>query len=210
MRRRLHVDADAWWASTTQLDAIAVVQDAVARDRKLAFRYRRASGEEVERLVDPLGLVAKGASWYLVAQTPAGLRTYRVSRIADAQLVDQPCVRPPGFDLAAYWKASTRRFMESRSRYHATLRLNPQAAARVRAWHLCEPGAAELAGEPDGWVTLRLRFEDEEQARFVALGFGPRAEVVEPESLRQRVSDDLAAMIAHSRSCPPDARTASR
>jgi predicted DNA-binding transcriptional regulator YafY len=109
-------------------------------------------------------------------------------------MLDVACIRPPDFDLAEYWRASTARFIETRSRYQATLRLHPQAAARVKAWRMC---AATDAGEDvsdNGWTTLHLRFEDEEQARFVALGFGPKARVLAPDSLRQRVADDLAAM----------------
>lgn len=45
-----------------------------------------------------------------------------------------------------------------------------------------------------GWVTVRIPFDDEEQALFVALGFGPRAEVIEPAGLRERVEREIAAM----------------
>jgi predicted DNA-binding transcriptional regulator YafY len=193
MRQRLHVDTTGWWGAADELEALPTVQDAVSRDRKLAFHYRRASGERVDRIVDALGLVAKGSTWYLVAQTPAGLRTYRVSRIERAALLDAPCARPAGFDLAAYWKASTTQFMETRSRYHATLRLHPRAAERVKAWRM-SPTETGSGADTDGWITLRLHFEDEEQARFVALGFGPRAQIIEPDELRRRVSADIAAM----------------
>ena len=90
IRQRLYVDTTGWWGTTENLAALPVVQDAVSRDRKLAIHYRRADGEEVERTVDPLGLVAKGAVWYLVAHTPGGFRTYRVSRIKHATLLERP------------------------------------------------------------------------------------------------------------------------
>jgi predicted DNA-binding transcriptional regulator YafY len=139
--------------------------------------------------VDPLGLVAKAAAWYLVARTPAGFRTYRVSRIEDARLLDRPSERPAGFDLAAYWKSSTEELRKSRPRYEATLRLEEEAAEKLKVWRT----ASRVRSAPEtGWVTLRVQFDDEEQARFVALGFGPRAEVIEPGSLRTRVASDLA------------------
>jgi predicted DNA-binding transcriptional regulator YafY len=194
MRQRLHVDTSGWFGAADDLDALPTVQDAVSRDRKLSFHYRRANGERVDRVVDPLGLVAKGATWYLVAQTPAGLRTYRVSRMERAALVEAPSVRPPDFDLAVYWKASTAAFRETRSRYHATLRLHPQAADRVKAWRMCAPAESDSGADANGWVTLRLHFEDEEQAHFIALGFGPKAQVIEPDTLRRRVIEDVTAM----------------
>ena len=85
--------------------------------------------------------------------------------------------------------------MESRTRYRATLRLEPRAADKVRAWRMSAPVQTSRP-DADGWSTLRVQFEDEEQARFVVLGFGPRAEVVEPDSLRHRVAADLDKMIA--------------
>ncbi len=193
IRQRLHVDTTGWGGAPEDLSMLPVVQDAVAHDRKLAFRYLRAGRERVERVVDPLGLVAKGGTWYLVARKPEGYRTYRVSRIEEATLLDQPCERPPDFDLAAYWKASTEELQRSWTRYQAVLRVEPRAARSLQRWRatsLVEPAPAGNAGE---WVTLRVGFDDEDQACFVVLGHGPRAEVIAPASLRERVAADLAA-----------------
>src|SRR5262249_7208216 len=85
IRQRLHVDTTAWRGSTDNLAMLPIVQDAVAHDRKLSIQYRPTGRERGERTIDPLGLVAKGSTWYLVANTPRGFRTYRVSRIEDAK-----------------------------------------------------------------------------------------------------------------------------
>jgi predicted DNA-binding transcriptional regulator YafY len=194
IRQRLHVDTTGWSGVPENLAMLPIVQDAVARDRKLAIRYRRADREHVERTVDPLGLVAKGGTWYLVARSPDGVRTYRVSRIESARLLDQPSDRPDGFDLAAYWKSSTEELQKRWTRYQATLRLEPRAAESLRSWRTASPAASGEPPDPEGWITLRVQFDDEEQARFVALGLGPKAEVVEPASLRDRVAADAAAV----------------
>jgi predicted DNA-binding transcriptional regulator YafY len=47
----------------------------------------------------------------------------------------------------------------------------------------------------DSWLTLRMVFDDEDQAAFMVLGFGPRIEVVSPRSLRDRVNNDLVAAV---------------
>ena len=51
---------------------LPVVQDAVTNNRKLRMRYRSAGKDPEERVVAPLGLVAKAMTWYLVAQAEAG------------------------------------------------------------------------------------------------------------------------------------------
>jgi len=194
IRQRLHVDTTGWNGVPESLSMLPIVQDAVARDRKLEIRYRPTGREPALRTVDPLGLVAKGGTWYLVARTPDGFRTYRVSRIEDARLRDEPADRPADFDLAAYWKASTDE-LRKKTRYEATLHLEPSAAQSLRAWQTTAPAAA---AEPDdaGWVTLRVQFEDEEHARFMVLGLAPRVDVIAPASLRDRVAADLAAAMA--------------
>lgn len=207
IRQRLHVDVTGWWGSPEDLSMLPVVQEAVSRDRKLAMRYRAASGERGERRVDPLGLVAKGTTWYLVAGTPRGLRTYRVSRIEQARLLEDPCDRPADFDLAGYWRSSTEELQKARRRYAATLRLDPAAARKLGAWRSSGPDderSAASAGE--GWVTRQVHFDDEEQACFVALGFGSRAQVLEPASLRDRVEAEVSRMAARAASRPREAR----
>src|SRR5213596_2842202 len=118
IRQRLYVDTTGWRGTVENLAMLPIVQDAVSRDRKLSMMYRRpgADAEAVQRVVDPLGLVAKGSAWYLVARTPEGFRTYRVSRIEEARLLDARSERPENFDLAAYWKLSTEQFQDEVSR----------------------------------------------------------------------------------------------
>jgi predicted DNA-binding transcriptional regulator YafY len=177
---------------------LPVVQDAVWRDRRLAFRYRSPGREPAERAVDPLGLVTKGSSWYLVARTPDGMRTYRVSRMERARVLERPCRRPPDFDLAEYWRSSTDRLQRQRPRYDAILRLEARAAEKLRMWRSASP-ASLPAPDAAGWVTLRVAFDDEDQACFVALGLGADAEVVEPAGLRRRVGAAVAAAAARLR-----------
>src|SRR5262245_34039634 len=121
IRQRLYVDTAGWRGTAEDLTLLPVVQDAVSRDLQLSIRYRPPGRERVERTVDPLGLVAKGSAWYLVARTADGLRTFRVSRIEEARRLDTPTDRPADFDLATYWKTAADRFRESWLCYHATL-----------------------------------------------------------------------------------------
>jgi predicted DNA-binding transcriptional regulator YafY len=187
IRQRLYIDTVGWRAGTEDLTMLPIVQDAVWSDRKLAFRYRQPGGERADRTVDPLGLVAKGSTWYLFAGTSHGFRTYRVSRIEAARVLDDPADRPARFDLAASWKSSTTEFQD-RSRYHATLRLDPEAIEWVRKWRVASP-----AGDDPN--TFRIEFGEEAEACFVVLGLASHVEVVEPASLRERVAREFEAAI---------------
>jgi len=201
IRQRLYIDATGWRATTENLSMLPIVQDAVSRDRKLAIHYRRSGRrpsepgveQNSERIIDPLGLVAKGSAWYLVAGTPKGLRTFRVSRIEKAKLLDVSCQRPLDFDLATHWKSSTKQFQEAWPQFHATLRLEPRTAEWVKAWRIA---SAVESPDAEGWVTLRVQFDHPDEGRFFVLGLGPRVDVVAPESLRERVAADVAATVS--------------
>jgi predicted DNA-binding transcriptional regulator YafY len=195
IRQRLYVDTTGWRGVDEELVCLPCVQDAVSRDRKLSIEYQKRNGELSERTVDPLGLVAKGPAWYLVANTTEGFRTFRVSRIAKATMLEVAADRPPDFDLAAHWKSSTEAFREKRGRYAVTLRAEPELAGKLMQWHAAKVLPAGKT-DPDGWTKVRAEFEDEEHACFVALGMGARAEVLEPATLRARVIASAAAVAA--------------
>jgi predicted DNA-binding transcriptional regulator YafY len=203
MRERLHVDPTGWRGTSEDLSMLSIVQDAIARERRLAFDYTRADGEVSSRIVDPLGLVAKGLSWYLVGHSAnKGLRTYRVSRMRAATALAEACTRPARFDLAAYWKQSTAELDSKRRAYPATLSLTPEAARRLQMWCATQPVEGEA--EPDR-VTLRVDFDAESEARFLVLGLGARVRVVRPAALRRWVRDELKEMSREHRARPGSA-----
>ncbi|WP_329021410.1 helix-turn-helix transcriptional regulator [Streptomyces sp. NBC_00690] len=80
------------------------LQDAVIRGVQVRIRYVDGKGDESERTVHPLGIVAKGPSWYLVSHTEAGRRTFRIDRVSSADPTDDPVHRPEDFDLAESWR----------------------------------------------------------------------------------------------------------
>ena len=200
IRQRLYVDPTGWHGTTEDLSMLPVVQHAVSRDRKLKIRYRKPdpqakSSTTTERVIDPLGLVAKGSSWYLVANTSRGYRTFRVSRIENLTLLDKPCLRPARFDLAAHWQQSTREFLDARRRCQATLCMDTHATREIKMWRPTSAAEGSEWHKPKGWEILKVDFDSEEEACFVVMGFGSRVVVVEPEGLRQRIVSELSAMM---------------
>jgi predicted DNA-binding transcriptional regulator YafY len=187
VRQRIHVDVAGWRQSEEAVPLLPVLQEAIWQGRKLRFTYQRGDGVAVERVVDPLGLVAKGSIWYMVAAVEGEPRSYRVSRVQAAEIVDEECVRPLAFDLAAFWGESTAHFYAHLPRYSATLRVDASALQRVRTGGWYTRVEREEAPDADGWVPVVVQFDDEHSAREYALSFGPQLEVLEPPELREQV-----------------------
>ena len=196
IRARLHFDPAGWRLAEEDLSMLPVVQDALARDRKLTFIYTRADGETSARTVDPLGIVCKQTAWYLVARAPAGMRTYRVSRMREAIVLALGFRRPAKFDLAAYWKKSTATFKEQRQRFGATLALAPEAVPVVEPWcpMIQVPKHPALRALPEGWAIFDVEFESSRHARFVALGLGSSARAIGPAELLREIASEIARM----------------
>jgi predicted DNA-binding transcriptional regulator YafY len=194
VRQRILIDPRGWREATDSITPLPVVLDALWRNRRLKFIYERAPEPGYERTVDPLGLVARGSAWYLVAARDAEIRTYRISRIRDALVLEQPCTRPVGFDLAAHWEASATAFREQLPRFDATFLVEPSVMEWIR-WYRGsrvkeEPGDGER-------VRVRVRFDAEHEAVMFALSFAVRVELVEPAYLRPRIAAEASATAAH-------------
>ena len=196
IRARLHIDSTGWRPVAEDWSALSVVQDAVARDAKLTFRYRRADGRESARTVDPLGMVAKQDAWYLVARNADGLRTYRVSRMREAVALAVTFERPRDFDLAAWWAQSTAALREKQRPYTAVFAMSEAAAAELCPWSPMRPVAGEGPRMlPEGWKVYAVDFDSAYAAKFVAMGMGARVRVLGPEELRKDVKDEQRLVI---------------
>jgi predicted DNA-binding transcriptional regulator YafY len=199
MRERLHVDPTGWRGTGEDLSMLAAVQEAVSGERKLAFDYTRADGQKGPRTVDPLGVVAKGLSWYLVARGANGIRTYRVSRMEAVTLLASKFERPAQFDLAAYWKESTAQFEGQLGKFVVMLRVARGAERTLAMWStrcVTVDGRDGVGGDrgPEDWVRVRAEFESEEHARFVVMGMGTQARVAEPGEFGRRIVAEVEAV----------------
>lgn len=191
-RERLLVDASPWLRTGDGLPQLGPLQDAVWGDRRIRIRYRRGEGSPVERVVEPLGLVAKAGTWYLLAGAGHQIRVYRVSRIEEVTETGETFTRPPGFDLAEAWAAAQADFEARASGYPTIVRVAPDHVAlvlRVAGGRLQEP-ATRLPPGRDGWPRFELLFPAMGAARAVLLSCGPAVEVLAPDELRA----ELAAM----------------
>ena len=169
------------------------------QDRRLQVTYLRwDEPREVRRTLEPYGLVLKGGRWYVVARSNSQLRTYRVSQLRDARLLDERFERPGGFDLATYWSGYLAEFTNRRHRRTATVRLSARGQQRLN--HLMEPAvvkAVAATAEPtgdQGWVEATLPIESIIHAHDELLRLGADVEVLAPPELRDLLARTARAM----------------
>lgn len=170
------------------------VTRAWADRRKLALRYRSASGELTERVICPYFLEvsrSEPASYVIAYDDLRGaLRTFKLERVAAAELLDATYSIPEAFDpyahLASAWGVIDDTEVEVR------LRFTPAAAPRVResVWHHSQ----QLADTPGGGCELCLRVGGIRELRSWVLGWGADVEVLAPAALRDEVAEHARRM----------------
>lgn len=194
--QRIHVDPTGWHHWDEQMSAFPILQAAIWQERQVFLSYERGNGKRIERLVNPLGLVAKGSIWYLVAAVEGEVRSFRISRVQNAVLTDVHCVRPVGFNLADYWQQSMVEFKANLPFYGVTVRVAPEAMPWLRyAGYFARIEQIDVP-DADGWIPVSLRFDVEKAACAYVLGFGAQMEVLEPLELRERIVQTAKEAIA--------------
>jgi predicted DNA-binding transcriptional regulator YafY len=199
IQQRFHLDAPGWYNEPDDVPHLPALAEAVWRDTAVRMRYRRwKAPHEVERRIEPYGLVLKAGHWYVIACAEGSLRTYRVDQIVDLTQLGEPFTRPPDFDLAASWRE---RLADFHSRLHhgeALIRVRPEVVDRLpRA--VSEAIASAGSAEPDGWIRAVVPIESVAHAHDEFLRLGASVEVLQPNELRDRLaatSQEIAALYA--------------
>jgi predicted DNA-binding transcriptional regulator YafY len=188
------LDPESWdHAPAPRPPHLDALQRAVVDGVQVELGYGRHDGVASERTAHPLGLVAKGSVWYLVAGTDDGLRTFRVSRVRSVTPTERPVVRPEGFDLATTWKETVAAMDEQR----APLRVTARADRAVVGWLRGRFGTRMQVGaaDDDGWVEVVVRAHNAESVAVDVAGFGDRVEVVDPPEVRHALARVGAALV---------------
>lgn len=192
IQERFLLDAPGWYGGADSTPHLAAVAAAVWARRAVVLRYRRwRAPEEIERRVEPYGLVLKAGRWYVVAGGPFGIRTYRVDQIDELRPLEEECAVPDGFDLAAYWNGYLIDFQDRLHTGEALVRLTPE-------------GARRLGVTPDGrgWTEARVPIESIDHAHGEFLRLGSDIEVMAPAELRDRVAETVRTLAVRYQGCP--------
>ncbi|OAA25870.1 putative transcriptional regulator [Frankia sp. EI5c] len=222
-RRLFHLDAPGWFRDAEPVPHLAAVAGAVWGCRRIRITYLRwRSPRQVVRDLEPLGVVLKSGTWYLVA-APAGgaggaggavaspdpapqgtARVYRVAKILRMEALPESFRHPDGFDLAEYWNGWTERYEKGVYRATATVRLSPEGV-RMAPFRLApavaravERAVERAVGHPeaDGWVRAELPIESIRHARGDLLTLGAELEVLDPPELRAAMAATAADLAA--------------
>jgi predicted DNA-binding transcriptional regulator YafY len=167
---------------------------AILQKRRVRFRYSKdAPAPEGyghnDRTVDPYGLVYSQGVWMLVAfcGLRQDIRHFRLSRMGELEVLEDTFRILPGFHFPDYRPADNRNVI-------VRMMVDQTIADRVQESNTFymesfEPGEG-------GWLA-QFRVRQVEDILRWTLGWGAAVRVLEPESLRERVREEIENMRKH-------------
>jgi proteasome accessory factor B len=186
------IDRDAAVVATMpSVPGLPMLREATARRATVDFAYR-----EVDRTVEPYGLLLRDGFWYLVGfdRTRGDRRTFRVDRI-DGRITmgrGDEFERPPGLNLRTVLPDPKVLGAEGDTQ-DAIVRVDASRAAAV----VRELGADRVvATSPEGDVDVRVPCANREAFRSWVLGLLEHAEVRSPVDVRADVVQWLEHQVA--------------
>lgn len=199
----------AMWGGTLHAppEFLDVLRQAVVDARQIRLDYSDRAGASTTRVAHPLGVVKKGPTWYVVATTERGMRTFRVERVRGVEVLDEPVVKPPGFDLSKEWRTIVEE-VEQRRRTGGLVRARvPESAVGAMRGSLgptvsvlgpVDPAdrPASAADDDTPWVEVTVGGSPWVIARQLA-GWGEFVDVIEPPEARDLLFEIGTALVAN-------------
>lgn len=173
--------------------AFEVVTLGWATSRKVRIRYRSAGSENVHEyilcpyLIEP-SIV--GYTAYVIGHATYfdDVRTFKLERILEAELLEESFQVPEGFTgrelLVDAWGV-----MYGAETTEVALRFSPRVARRVKEtrWHESQ----ELEDSADGGCIMRVRVAHTLEMKPWIRSWGPDCVVLAPEELRKEVGEEM-------------------
>ncbi|MFI6297511.1 helix-turn-helix transcriptional regulator [Nonomuraea sp. NPDC050790] len=190
------VDPHRWGVSAAEPTSppfLDDLQEAVIRGVQTRIGYVDGDGSVTERIVHPLGVVAKGPTWYLVAHTDAGRRTFRIDRVSSVEPTGDPVHRPEGFDLAESWREIAGEVDRRRTPLEVRAVCTPPGIGKLRMTlrDRLEVGGATI----DGRIEVVIRGYNEYALAGELAGLVEWLEVTGPPGVRDHLTSIGHALI---------------
>lgn len=188
-RDSILIDLSSWYRDSLA-PKIEITQDAIGDRRLIKFRYYAPSGES-ERTVEPYYLVFRWSSWYLWAWClkRKDFRLFKLNRMDGVQITEK------NFKC----RDATMPGLSNEKIFPGGIKVKALFEADQK-WRLVEEfGTSCFTENDDGRLLFTADYTDMENLITWILTFGDKAEVIEPEEVRERVRTAIEAMIKNYR-----------
>ena len=186
---------------------IELLDEAISKNRKVSFRYveyqtdkklhekRRPDGSVREYVVTPYQMAAREGKYYLICNYDKydDISNYRMDRIRDIRILGEP--GKPFSELK--WSGSRELDLEEYMKEHVYMYSGENIHVKFRIVKPMITDVIDMFGkdvifsdEDETHVTVSAKINERAMERF-ARNFAPDVEVLQPESMREKLREEL-------------------
>lgn len=162
------------------------IREALADERTVTVRLSETDSSSTHRTIDPYGLVQHGTNWFLIGHEHERNRVVQLGlhNIDDLTLTSDTFDRPSGY-------GSPEAGGPIQSRQRIRLVFSEEVAPSVQVDPTFEVVTREQ--QSDGGLAVTIRVRDQSELIPWLLSWGRHVQVLEPQSLRERIAEETRA-----------------
>lgn len=160
------------------------LQSAIVEQRKTKIRYEPPTLSAFDDVLHPYHVAFIRRAWYVIglSENDSAVRTFKIERIGEYQLLPERFEDDQDFDLAEYF-GNAWSMIRGEQSYHVKIRFEPYVATNVEEvmWHKTQ----STVREEDDSLIFEVDVDGVEEISWWVLGYGDQAVVLEPPELRE-------------------------
>ncbi len=182
----IEVDFGFWSDGKKEADIFKILKTAILKKMEISFQYIGIHNTTTDRIIEPLKLVFKGASWYLYGycQLRKDYRFFKLKRIKELKVLNLQFQR-----IAPDHVLNENLYSEKGNMIHLKLKIDPKEAFRVyddfTNYTLLE----------DGSFLVEDTVNDNEWLIYHLISYGEHLKIIEPFELKERLKEKLKRIL---------------
>ena len=183
------INFSPWGSGPNAENKLLNIKMAILGCHVITFDYINANGIKSQRTAEPLQLRYNGQAWYMSAycRTRQQVRTFRLSRIKNLVVTDKAFTRRPV-------ENAVEEEPEPVPQRDVTLKLRFKPEHLYRVFD--DYDDERITRNPDGSYDVMVTFPEDEWVYGYILSFGNYVEVLEPQHIRNIITDRMRKTLA--------------
>ncbi|MBW1982779.1 MAG: transcriptional regulator [Deltaproteobacteria bacterium] len=172
-------------------EIIKQINEAAVNHRTIDMIYRTMSrgGEENRRQVDPYKVMFFDSTFYLIGHCHLRneVRMFVLDRIKMMNVTNRTFEIPRDFDLASYMQSPFRVIHDKPVKVKIRFHKSVAGYIKEKIWHHTQ----KIKPQKDGSIIFTAEVAGTDEVRHWVLSYGNKAEVLEPQHLREEIASEL-------------------
>lgn len=174
----IEVDFSDW--SENQKEKFNIIKESIIKKEVISIEYYSSYGEKSKRVIEPLQLMFKGKSWYIVAfcRVRESIRIFKINRIRKIEVLEERFTR-------CFKEDMDMEITEPSDIQCINMKMRVDASQGYRVYD--EFSEDEIYKEEDGSFIVSTTYPIGSWVYSYILSYGSYAEVIEPQYLRDEI-----------------------